>query len=216
MAVAAGLTSFFFGENTGRQAANYPSGMTILDSWAREYGLVIVFVGTFFEGEGVVLAASLLAVEGVFSLPAVCAVAAAGAWSGHLFWFALGRFLGSKVVARNRKLAERSQRIVALISRHPKVAIVLVQYLYGARVAGAVAFGLTNFPAWKFAAYELVNCAVWAAGMVLVASWIGEEARLYQGPARWIWIGATLAVVAWLLHRVSRVQEEQAADHARP
>ena len=102
------------------------------------------------------------------------------------------------------------------MARHPKTAVFVLQYLYGARVAGAVAFGLTDFSFRRFVLYEAVNCALWAAAVTFLGYAAGEELHeIFGGSVRWIWTAVSAAVVVLILHAALQIPVRQAMNGAR-
>ncbi len=179
---------------------------TIIQAWLHQYGLVVVFIGTFLEGESVLIGASVLAARGVLPPVAVWATATAGAWCGHCVGFAIGRAVGPRLTMRYSQFAARVQQTGDLVARRPKAAIFVLQYLYGARIAGAVAFGLTDFSSHTFFLYQAVNCAVWAAGVTFVGYAVGEELHeVFTGSVRWVWIAASVVVIGLIVRTVLRL-----------
>jgi len=168
------------------------------------YGLVAVFAGTFFEGEGVLVAAGVLAGEGVLHPLGVWAVAACGAWMGHLVWFLIGRYVGrhrwlSRWAWFTRRLSEADR----IIQRHPGRSIFILQYLYGTRMIGAAAFGLTHLSLRRFMWYQAANCLVWAAVIGAVGYFLGEAGgRIFHGWGRWLWLAVSVLMIVWLLQRL--------------
>src|SRR5712664_3496485 len=111
------------------------------------YGLLAVFGGTLLEGEGILIVAATLSAQGVLDPVRVWLVAAAGAWLGHLFWFTTGRAIrGRRLALGSAATRARVAKVKRLIEARPVTAILLLQYLYGLRLVGAVALGLTECP----------------------------------------------------------------------
>jgi membrane-associated protein len=168
------------------------------------HGLLAVLVGTFLEGEGVLLAASVAAARGLLSPVGVWLTAAVGAWAGHLLWFSAGRRFGSQLLSRSRWLAAKSAEADRIVEAHPKTAIFLLQYLYGVRMAGALALGLTRLSWRRFSLYEAVNCLVWAALLTAVGYLVGSaSAEFLHGWIRWAWAAASLLVLLAVVHRLT-------------
>ena len=172
----------------------------ILNNLLPHYGLLAVFIGTFLEGEGVLLGARILAGSGLLHPVSVWATAAIGAWTGHLVWFWVGRHFGVRYLfPRFKRLQEQVDQADRVIRRHPGTAILILQYLYGARIIGAIAFGLTHLSLAWFLFYEALNCVVWAAVVESLGYFIGEEViRFFHGWGQWIWIILSIAAVIWI------------------
>jgi membrane-associated protein len=177
--------------------------LTFSDLLSR-YGLWAVLAGTFLEGEGVLIAAGILVAAGFLRPVEVWLTASLGAWAGHLFWFFIGRRFGTRyLLPRYRPLRERVAQTNGIVQRNPGTAVLILQYLYGARIFGAIAFGLTELSVKRFLIYEAVNCAVWAAWVEAAGYFMGEALdRSLSGGGRWIWFAVSVAVLVGLVRFV--------------
>jgi membrane protein DedA with SNARE-associated domain len=147
----------------------------------KQYGLWTVLLGTFFEGEGVLLMAGGLAHQRILPLIGAWLVGALGAYLGHLVCYGLGRYLKAKdLFAWIPRWKPKIERALPLIRKYPKLSIFMMQYLYGMRIVGAVAMGLSGMPWPIFVGIELINCLVWSGAILMVG------------------YSATAAVLAWL------------------
>ena len=173
------------------------------------YGLLAVFGGTLFEGEAVLIVAATLSAQGMLDPVRVWLVASTGAWLGHLFWFTMGRAIrGRRLAPGSAAFRTRAANAKRLIEARPVTAIFLLQYLYGLRLVGAVALGMTELSLLRFALYEIVNCLVWAALIGGVAYLLGGlVTEIFHGWFRWIWMVASAGLVVLLLRFVDRLLE---------
>ena len=171
------------------------------------YGLLAVFGGSLIEGEGVLIVAATLSEQGVLDPVRVWLAASIGAWLGHLFWFTTGRaFRGRHLTLGPAAFRARAETAKRLIEARPVTAIFLLQYLYGLRLVGAIALGLTDLPLLRFASYQMVNCLVWAGVIGGVAYLLGGfVTEIFQGWFKWIWMVASAGLVVLLLRFVDRL-----------
>lgn len=171
------------------------------------YGLLAVFGGTLLEGEGILIVAATLSAQGVLDPVRVWLVASAGAWLGHVFWFTTGRAIrGRRFALGSPPFRARAAKVKRLIEAHPVTAILLLQYLYGLRLVGAVAVGLTEFSLLRFVLYQVVNCLVWAGLIGGVAYLLGGlVSEIFHGWFKWIWMVASAVLVILLLRFVDRL-----------
>lgn len=171
-----------------------------------QLGYLAVLLGAFLEGETVVFLAGLAAQNGYLSLPAIVALAAVGAFAGDQCFYFIGRRWGNRVLARFPRLAARAPRVQAMLRRWDVLAIVLVRFAYGIRMAGPIVIGTCGIPAWRVALFNFIGVLLWAplvAGLgyfagQLVQQWIGRV------PHPGVLVLAALAFVlasAWLLLR---------------
>ena len=82
------------------------------------YGYYAVFLGTFIEGETVLLLGGIAAHRGYLDLPTVIAVAFAGGWLGDQFYFFLGRRYGQAILMRFPALQIQAQKAQRLTQRY--------------------------------------------------------------------------------------------------
>lgn len=171
----------------------------------QSYGYAAVGMGAFLEGESVLLLAGAAAARGHLSLPAVIAVAAAASFVGDQLFFQVGRRHGSALLARFPALAPGAARASTLLERHHVALILAVRFLYGLRIAGPIAIGMSRVPWPRFLVLNFIGAAAWA---VLIAGlgWGGGHAlgRLMQGvdaDELWGLAALALALVAWRMAR---------------
>jgi membrane protein DedA with SNARE-associated domain len=128
----------------------------------QQYGLAAVFVGTFFEGETVLLIASASTHLGMLDLRAVIAVATVGAFLGDNVFFMIGHHLGPRVADRLPWVAKAVPRVDLLIARWRWIAVIALRFMYGLRMAGPVIIGAGTMPAWEFMAANALGAVLWA------------------------------------------------------
>src|SRR5213596_466 len=133
----------------------------------QKYGYFAVFIGTFLEGETILVLAGFFAERGYLMLPWVVVAACGGAYTGHVFWFWLGRTQGVKLLDRFPKMKKHFGKGIRMFERYGAPAIFITQWLYGLRVTCAVIIGISRISTIKFLIYEAVSCIVWA---IVIAS----------------------------------------------
>ena len=138
------------------------------------HGLLAVGLGAFLEGESVLLIAGAAASRGHLWLPAVVAVAALASFVGDQFYFSLGRKYGKTLLARFPALAPRAARVDALLARWHLPLILSIRFLYGLRVAGPFAVGMSSVPWSRFLALNLAGAWLWA-WLVAAAGYFGGQ-----------------------------------------
>src|SRR5215467_3283054 len=118
-----------------------------------------------------------------------------------LFWFTVGRAIqGRRLGPDSPSFKARVAQVKRLIEARPVTAILLLQYLYGLRLVGAVALGLTDLSLLRFALYQVINCLIWAGLIGGVAYLLGGLViEIFHGWFRWIWMVASASVVVVLL-----------------
>lgn len=171
-----------------------------------DYGYYAVFIGSLLEGETVLVMAGFAAHRGYLDLPWVIAVGAAAGFAGDQFYFWLGRRHGAGVIARLPAIAQRTERVHALIERHHEWLIVGLRFAYGLRVAGPILIGTSQIPAARFALFNAIGALVWAALIGTLGWSFGAAAERLLGDVQRIegWLAIAIAALGsalWLAHR---------------
>ena len=137
----------------------------------QNYGYAAVAVGTFLEGETVLLLAGAAANLGHLSLPVVIFIATLASFAGDQLFFYIGRSHGAKLVARMPSLQARTTRAYALLERHHILVILSIRFLYGLRIAGPIAIGMSKVSWVRFLVLNLIGAIVWAIVVANVGYW---------------------------------------------
>ncbi len=114
------------------------------------YGYLAVALGTFLEGESVLLLAGFAARRGYLDLTDVILVALAGGTLGDQFFFTLGRLGGPPLLTRFPSLQAAQARVAPHIRRHQYLIVVFVGLMYGLRVAGPIVIGISGVDRRRF------------------------------------------------------------------
>ena len=174
------------------------------------YGYWAVLVGAFLEGETVLALAGLAAYRGYLDFYTVVAIAMIAGFAGDQFYFFLGRYKGSRILARFPNAQERAHKFDALLARWHAPLIICIRFMYGFRILGPVMLGMGRVPAWKFVVFNFIGAAIWAPLIASIGYFFGSilEAVLHDLKHFEVWaflivitIGATAFLVHWLRER---------------
>src|SRR5213083_1947894 len=133
----------------------------------QKFGYLAVLVGTFLEGETILVMAGFFCERGYLEYFLVVLSAFAGAYIGHVFWFWLGRKQGVKLLDRFPRMKKHFGKGIRMFERYGAPAIFITQWLYGLRITCAVIIGISKISTVKFLVYEAITCIVWA---IIIAS----------------------------------------------
>jgi membrane protein DedA with SNARE-associated domain len=172
----------------------------------QKWGYLAVFVGTFLEGETILVIAGFMAERGYMKIVIVAFVAFAGAFIGHLFWFWLGRAKGVKLLDRFPRMKKHFGKGIRMFERYGAPAIFITQWLYGLRITCAVIIGISRISTAKFLLYQAISCAVWAAAISCAGYFFGEVVERILGKAahieRWgLLLLVVVGVSIWAYHQ---------------
>lgn len=179
----------------------------------QKFGYLAVFVGTFLEGESILVMAGFFAERGHLDIWLVIGVAFVGAYLGHIFWFWLGRTQGVKLLDRFPKMKKHFGRGIRMFERYGAPAIFITQWLYGLRVTCAVIIGISRISIIKFLIYEAITCLIWAIVIGGLGYYFGRAIESLLGRAEHIekWGLGLLVVIAlgfWIYHQMKERRDQ--------
>ncbi|HVL76452.1 MAG TPA: DedA family protein [Noviherbaspirillum sp.] len=152
-----------------------------LAQFIHEYGYFAVAIGSFLEGEAVLLAGSFAAYAGHLDLPLVLAIAALASFLGDLPYFFAGRRYGSAVLQRFPALHARKGRLDKLLQRHHVLLVLSLRFLYGLRIAGLLTLGMSRMSAWRFLALDFLGAVIWSSTVCATGYGVGRLAQAMFG-----------------------------------
>lgn len=158
----------------------------------------IVFVGTFFLGETVVLASSALAAQGSWSWQAVAAWAFLGTVVSDTVWF---RSIGAGVTRlmedrEDTKLQTAARRLERLTGEKPHRALLFVKFLYGTRIASISYMAFRRVRLGTFVGFDSAGTVMWLAVMIPIGWAIGRGLEALGAQLRDIELAILLLVLA--------------------
>ena len=127
------------------------------------YGYLTITVGTFFEGETVLILGGLAAHRGFLLLPGVVACAFLGAFCGNQLYFHIGRHKGAQFLATRPALQKKSEKLFAIAEKHQTLLILGFSFTYGLRTVAPFLLGATKISAVKFFLLSMIGTFTWAA-----------------------------------------------------
>jgi len=191
----------------------------MLDALISQYGYLAILVGTFLEGETILVLGGLAAHHGLLSLPGVIFAAFVGSLLSDQLFFFLGRRHGEGWLARRPQWQPRVQRARELLNRHTTIVILSFRFLYGLRNVTPFALGLSNVPTMRFVVLNALGAALWSVAITLLGWSLGEVAKEMLGHIEHYerGIGAAIIVIGmllWVWHHVAR--RRRAGDGSVP
>ena len=141
------------------------------------WGAWAVAIGTFFEGETIVVAAGAMAHKGLLNFWHVVFAAFAGSTLGDTTWFLGGRFYGRPFLDKNEKWRKRSLRIQGFSKRYGIFFVLIFRFIYGIRTISPAVLGATHYPVARFMVLNAISAAVWAVCFTGIGWGLGEVVR---------------------------------------
>jgi membrane protein DedA with SNARE-associated domain len=168
----------------------------VIESLVSRYGYLAILVGTFLEGETILVLGGLAAHRGLLWLPGVIACAFVGSLASDQLFFFIGRRHGARFLARRPRLQAGAARGRALVERHGTLLILSFRFLYGLRNVTPLVLGMSRVPVWRFALLNVIGAAAWAVAVAALGWFVGSAARQLLGHLERYELGVAAAVVA--------------------
>ncbi|PBB78261.1 DedA family protein [Mesorhizobium sp. WSM3879] len=174
-----------------------------------QYGLIAVFLGCVAEGESAAILGGFFAHQHIFVLWQAFLAAFLGAFAGDTAFFTLGRsFADHPFVVRLRR-RPGFRRAYRVLNTHPNIFVLTNRYIYGMRLVGGIAAGLSTVSVPRFVILNAISSAVWATlfGTLGYVFGLGAERMVGQAFARHervlvaLAVGIAVAVLAGLVAR---------------
>ena len=163
------------------------------------HGYWALALGCLLEGESLLVLAGFAAHRGLLDPLAVLGIAALAGFAGDQFFFWIGRRHGAQVLARWPSLADRSDRVNALIVRWHEGLIVGVRFAYGLRVAGPILIGMSPVSPWRFALFNSIGAVLWAIVVAGLGWAFGAAAETLLGELKHLEGPLLIALVSILV-----------------
>jgi membrane protein DedA with SNARE-associated domain len=152
-----------------------------LESLISTYGYGAILVGTFVEGETVLVLGGFAAHRGYLELPWVILAAFVGSLCGDQLFFFLGRRHSHFILERRPAFKGKMERANRLITRFQTPLILGFRFLYGLRTVMPFALGVSAVPVVQFVVLNAIGALVWAIGVAVGGYLFGTALELVIG-----------------------------------
>ena len=133
-----------------------------MEVFLQTYGYWAILVGTFLEGETILVLGGLAAHLGYMDLTGVILAAFVGSLCGDQLFFFLGRRHSPFLLNRRPSWKSKLERANRLIDRFQTPLILGFRFLYGLRTVMPFAIGISSVPVWRFVLLNALGAIVWA------------------------------------------------------
>lgn len=136
----------------------------MIEAFMARWGYLAVGLGTFIEGETVLLAAGALARNGVFSpfLALGSGIAGSCAWSQ--LWFHSGRRIGRHAIQRRPSWSARASEIERFMIHQGPPFVVAFRFVIGMGTVCPAVLGASGYPTQRFLLLDTLGAVLWATG----------------------------------------------------
>ena len=184
--------------------------------WLGAYGVWAVLIGTFLEGESILVAGAIAARHGYMSITSVLAAALVGSFVGDQLYFFLGRIYGRKFLLRRPKWKGRVAQVHRLLDRYHAAFILGFRFLYGLRTVAPFVLGTSSVSAKRFVPLNFMGALLWsltiggmgyAIGKMSLTTLLAGDGSNRPWWALWAIGACGAAALALLARRYQRLRE---------
>jgi len=193
-----------------------------MELFISKFGYFAIVIGTFFEGEAILIIGGFFAARGYLHPVGVMIAAFLGALAGDLASYLLGSTKPRRFLRAIGILRRHEARARRFFQKYGPASLVFGRFFYGLRIAGGFVCGLVGMPMRKFVFWAIIGCCVWAIVIGSLGYAVGHGAQLLLGDIRryemWFLAGMlALGAVGWLaiIWRERRRQAQNATSEKR-
>jgi membrane protein DedA with SNARE-associated domain len=150
----------------------------ILKEYLELHGYWVLFVGTFLEGEAILLLAGFLAFQGYLNIVGVICTAWVGSFLGDQCYFYVGRLKGRGLLKRFHSIARKFREALRMIEKYGNYVAFISRFTYGFRIVLPIILGITNLAPRTFLWINLASAFTWAVMFSLGGYLFGKSASL--------------------------------------
>jgi membrane protein DedA with SNARE-associated domain len=173
------------------------------------YGYLAILIGTFLEGESILVLGGIAAHMGILQVEWVILCAFCGSTFGDQLYFFIGRRWGNSIIARWPAWRARMDRVHKLIEKWHSWIILLFRFWYGLRNITPIALGMSEVKTSLFVTLNIIGAFIWAVSVAMGGYLFGAVMETVLGDIKkyqmYLLIGAAVAGLAvWIVSLIVR------------
>lgn len=139
--------------------------MSLLQQLIESYGYWAILIGTFLEGETILILGGFAAQRNYLELHWVMLAAFTGSFLGDQLYFYIGRRYGPRLIAKRLSWQANADKVYRLLERHQTFLILTFRFYYGLRNVTPFVIGASQVSKGKFFVLNAIGAAVWALAL---------------------------------------------------
>lgn len=184
------------------------------------YGYAAIVLGTFLEGELVLLTAGALVQAGELSLLPVVLAGALGSAVWGQTWFHAGRISGPLLLAKRPAWRDRARIVERWLSSSGLWVLLAGRFAPGMGMVLPAMIGVSGVSRARFLAADLVGAVIWALGFSCAGVGAGTGWSRLRGSSRaelgWLVAAALVLGLAWLWRSWARRSRRESPAEEQP
>ncbi len=188
--------------------------MMSLEALVTTYGYWALLIGTFFEGETILIIGGLTAHLGYLDLRIVILVAFIGSFSGDQFYFFLGRFKGPVLLLKHPEWHKRVSKVHQLIERYHDFIMLGFRFVYGIRILTPIVLAMNKrVRTSRFVIFNAIGAVIWSVGVAGGGYLFGRALEIVLKDIKRYQIGVIVIIsiagtVIWIIHKYRERRKE--------
>ena len=176
----------------------------------KEYGYIILFIWSIFEGETGLVMAGVLSHTGDMNLVLAIIVAALGGFTGDQIYYYIGKLNREWVLKELKAHRRKFAKARLLLRKYGGWVIFIQRFIYGMRTIIPMTIGVLGYDAKKYAIINLISAFVWASLTIIPSYIFGEEilALLRWAKHHWYIVIIFLIFLWGILYYINKKEEE--------
>jgi len=152
-----------------------------LEEFISTFGYVAIGIGTFFEGETILVLGSFASHRGYLQLPLVILSAFIGTFLGDQLYFFLGRLKGKQALEKRPIWKTKSDKVFTLLEYHQVWLIIGFRFIYGLRTVTPFIIGASNIPVYRYFLLNIIGALIWAVVIGILGYFLGNTLEVMLG-----------------------------------
>lgn len=178
-----------------------------MEEFIQNYGYLAIFIGTFFEGETILVVGGILAQQGMLELPFVSLAAFVGSFAGDQLFFQIGRIKGKALLEKRPSWKARAEKINDLLVRYRDLIVLSFRFFYGLRNPTPFVIGMSSISTARFMVLNGIGAMVWAFTISTLGYMFGNAMETFMSDMKHYMLEAILiiftiaGIVWWFVNR---------------
>ena len=150
------------------------------------YGYLAVAIGSFLEGETVLVLSGFAAHRGYMEFRYVVLAAFIGSLAGDQLYFFLGRTQGAAFLVRRPRWQARVEKVHEVLERRQALFIIAFRFglVWGFRTVAPFVIGMSRVPTFRFVLFNTIGAALWALSIGALGYFFGHGLELLLGDVK--------------------------------
>ncbi len=178
-----------------------------LEIFVKTYGYWALLVGTFLEGETILIIGGITAHLGYLGLPIVILIAFIGSFSGDQLYFFIGRMKGRNLLAKHLKWQNRVDKVHQLLERYHDLIMLGFRFVYGMRIMTPFVIGMSkSIKTSRFVILNAIGAMIWSVVISAGGYLFGyalesviKDIKHYELEV--IMIISAVGIILWIIHK---------------